>query len=159
MNIGNIIDLETENKDKIYLHKSGLFWRAYERSAFLFIKYARKYKVFKKIIKKINTEVVYLGFPDIALDDVFYVIKRKPVNKDEYMAVFGNFDLSESEYENWKGSIPFSDTPNKDGRRALPENENDIIMKIRNFQTVYKSPMECQQFVLDLQNQLNGTIH
>lgn len=43
MEISEIIKTEQENT-QIVLHKEGLFLRAYERSAFLFVKYIREYQ-------------------------------------------------------------------------------------------------------------------
>jgi hypothetical protein len=80
----NILELEKENK-QIILHKEGLFIKVYERSAYLFTKHIKEYKLTKKNYKNAKQEVVYLGFPKnsfskidgICKNKVFNLIKRK----------------------------------------------------------------------------------
>lgn len=62
MGISEILESEVENS-LIKLHKEGLFWRAYEQSAFLFINNIKEYNVTKKYYKNVKQELVYLGFP------------------------------------------------------------------------------------------------
>ncbi len=47
MKIFDIVKKEKDNSNIVLLHKEGLFWRAYERSAFLFVKYIKEYQVIK----------------------------------------------------------------------------------------------------------------
>ena len=56
--------VKTEDSQNIYLHKEGLFWRAYEYSAYAFIKNIKQYNAKKKFIKKVGSEIVFNGFPD-----------------------------------------------------------------------------------------------
>lgn len=67
MKIDEIYLLENKNPTTIHLIRDRLFYQAYERSAFYFVKYFREYKVHSKFFKKIDTEMVYLGFPDRTL--------------------------------------------------------------------------------------------
>jgi hypothetical protein len=47
MTIEQIVKVESDNTDKIYLYREGLFLKAYNRSAFLFLKYGRNYEAFR----------------------------------------------------------------------------------------------------------------
>ena len=49
-----ILALEKENNANIILLKEGIFWRAYNVSAYLFLKYITAYKIKKKHIKLIE---------------------------------------------------------------------------------------------------------
>jgi len=53
--------LKTEDNLNIYLHNEGLFWRAYEYSAFTFVKSIKQYNAKKKFIKKVNSDIVNLS--------------------------------------------------------------------------------------------------
>ena len=57
MVILDILELEKDNKQLI-LHKEGLFIKAYERSAYLFTKHIKEYKLTKKFYKNVKQEVV-----------------------------------------------------------------------------------------------------
>lgn len=65
-----IFDAELDNKDRIYLYLEGTFWKAYERSAFRFVKEVKPYLAKKKYVKTIGEEMVALGFPDSYLAEV-----------------------------------------------------------------------------------------
>lgn len=64
MNFEQILALEDRNANKIYLHKEGLFLRCYNQSAFLFWKHVAQMKLTRRFIKKVNTHMIYLGFPE-----------------------------------------------------------------------------------------------
>ena len=70
MKIKEILALEKENQNQIILLKEGIFWRAYNMSAFLFTKNIEEYKVTKKYRKVVNAEIVYLGFPHTVLEKI-----------------------------------------------------------------------------------------
>lgn len=56
MNTGirEIIEQERENGSAIILHREGLFWRAYERSAYLFTMLVADYRPVRKFFKGIQ---------------------------------------------------------------------------------------------------------
>lgn len=71
MKVSEILQMEQTYTESIILHKEGLFWRAYERSAYLLLKHYRQFQLTKKRVKYLEKEIVYCGFPD----GFFYVIK------------------------------------------------------------------------------------
>ena len=58
-----IYDLEKTNKDRIYLYREGIFWKAYERSAFYLSGPGGKLKPTKKFIKSVGDSIISVGFP------------------------------------------------------------------------------------------------
>jgi hypothetical protein len=68
MSIKEIRDIESGNVDTIYLYREGLFWGAYDVSAFLFVTYIKEYRAIKKYYKVVQDDVVYVGFPHTNLD-------------------------------------------------------------------------------------------
>ncbi|MDR1756205.1 MAG: hypothetical protein LBR65_04495 [Culturomica sp.] len=58
-----ILSLEQENVACIRLFLEGMFWIAYEQSAFRFFHSVRPHRVKKKFVKSVGCELVSLGFP------------------------------------------------------------------------------------------------
>lgn len=69
--ITTIIAVEEENTDSIHLFREGLFYRAYQHSAFQFISHVRNFKAVKKDYKAVGQAVAILGFPTSRLDELF----------------------------------------------------------------------------------------
>ena len=153
MSIVEILETEAENS-AIKLHKEGLFWRAYEHSAFLFLNNIKKYSITKKYYKNVKKEVVYLGFPENSIGSVEKIcnkLKLTLLKAEKQITIKGLAGFSKSSFEDWKNSI----------EQAIPKNKlnhGSILDKIRNFPVVSKSPMECQQFLIEIQKELNGTL-
>jgi hypothetical protein len=61
MKIIELIKLEESNSG-ILLHKEGIFWRAYERSAYRFVNHLTAYRVQLRYYKNIKQDVVYIGY-------------------------------------------------------------------------------------------------
>jgi len=76
MGIRDILESEQENT-QIILHKEGLFIRVYERSAYLFVKHIKSYKLTKKFYKNVKQEVAYLGFPQSSFSKIEDICKEQ----------------------------------------------------------------------------------
>ena len=105
MKIQDILELEQENTNSIILHKEGLFWRAYEMSAYLFTHYIKKYKITKKFYKNVQQEVVYLGFPQNALQSLLQFSKEKDINKEETQIIIGKYEFTNDDFLKWKTNL------------------------------------------------------
>ena len=72
MKLSSILALEASEEVKIYLHREGLFWKAYERSAFLLLRETgKKYQVKCRQQKSTGDIVRSVGFPDSVLHHLF----------------------------------------------------------------------------------------
>lgn len=47
---------ESKNTDRIYLYREGVFYKAYERSAYLFVKHIKPFMVKKRLVKSVKRE-------------------------------------------------------------------------------------------------------
>lgn len=65
-----IYTIELSNKCAIHLVRDRIFWQAWEKSAFYFVKLFRTYKVHSRFVQKICSEMVWLGFPKGNLEDL-----------------------------------------------------------------------------------------
>ncbi|MCB9291523.1 MAG: hypothetical protein H6559_00085 [Lewinellaceae bacterium] len=68
MQTKDILALEGANEGDILLLREGLFWRAYQLSAFLFFTHIRPLKITARYVKVAGAKLVYVGFPDKVLE-------------------------------------------------------------------------------------------
>ncbi len=68
--IKEILEIEnhrTNDWTTIYLFAEGLFYRAYEWSAWLCCRYVNEFKVTRRELKNENGSIVFIGFPVASL--------------------------------------------------------------------------------------------
>ena len=63
-----ILEREAHNTDSIWFYLEGAFYKAYERSAFAFHTRVKEFKVLRKESKTLGRDILYLGFPQAALE-------------------------------------------------------------------------------------------
>lgn len=157
MKIKEIAKLEQNNSGAIYLIKEGLFCRAYELSAYYFVTHIKEYQLTKKFFKNINSQIVYLGFPANALEGVLKNVEGKNIEQNDGLISITQFEQNKEKFDTWKMAIKELAIKNNEIKiETSPNKENEIIGRIRNFPIAVKSPIECQQFIAELQNQING---
>ena len=157
MGISDILELEQENT-QIILHKEGLFIRVYERSAYLFVKHIKAYNLTKKFYKNVKQEVVYLGFPQSSFSKIEAICKENNLTVKEeknQIIIEGLANFTEEEFINWKNNIALIESESvAKNPHSHSIKENKIIEKLRNFSVISKTPIECQAFIVELQNEL-----
>jgi len=157
MGISDILELEQKNT-QIILHKEGLFIRVYERSAYLFVKHIKAYNLTKKFYKNVKQEVVYLGFPQSSFSKIEAICKENNLTVKEeknQIIIEGLANFTEEEFINWKNNIALIESESvAKNPHSHSIKENKIIEKLRNFSVISKTPIECQAFIVKLQNEL-----
>lgn len=149
------LDLEKENYTTIHLHLVGIFWRAYQRSAFGFCKEKRSYKINIRTNKRQRTTVLFLGFPDSALQEILAVNEYTRV--DDSHITLPMEHLSDDEmakalqaHKDSIEAVPVVVTPPKSSLFAgLPG-------QIMAFPLHNSTPLECMEFIARLQKQLSS---
>ena len=151
MKIEDII--KTEDNASIYLHNEGLFWRAYEYSAFAFVKEIKQYNAKKKFIKIVNSEIVFIGFPDSTLGNILALCKQNgfSVNKNDKLITI-ELKTKKEGFEIWKDEIKVEESNN------TKKNDAALSERIASYPLATKTPMEAQQFLYKLQMELNGNV-
>ena len=157
MKILDILELEQENT-QIILHKEGMFWRAYEHSAFLFVKHIKEYSLTKKFYKNVKQEVVYLGFPKNSISKIENICKKQNLSfteENNQIKIIGLKAFDKNDFLSWKNNITISESESV-AQSPCPHSlkENEIIEKIRKFLVISKTPIECQAFIVELQSEL-----
>ncbi|WP_321480767.1 hypothetical protein [uncultured Bacteroides sp.] len=126
-----VLSLESSNEDCIFLFREGIFYKAYERSAFAFVTGFASFAVKKRYVKRVGSEVVSIGFPIASLLRHF---NSKDVQESpDGVTVQLNKAIDVQAFENWKSEITFSEV-----KKALPKeefflNEREIITKLKSF--------------------------
>ena len=144
---------------QILLHKEGLFVRAYEHSAYLFTSHIKLYNITKKFYKNVNQEVVYLGFPQSSLSKIESICKEHNLTITEdssLIKITGVVGFLENEFVNWKNKIPVQQSAKILSQPSSNLQENKIIAELKAFNLVNKTPIECQSFIVELQNKIDG---
>lgn len=62
MNLKDKLEAELQNEPLIFLYMEGMFWKAYEQSAMRFTKDVKSYRLQKRFVKIVNSEIVSMGF-------------------------------------------------------------------------------------------------
>jgi hypothetical protein len=159
MKISEIILLEQENVC-ITLHKEGVFWKAYELSAYRFVQSVKAYNVKCKYYKNIKQDVVYIGFPSSSFDSVSKICMDHGY-KIEYLestiSISNNIDTEG--YVSWKDDIVQSTMEsNNENKGENVTSKRDILSEIVSYPLATKTPMEAQHFLYEIQLKLHGVI-
>lgn len=168
MTAKGIMELERENLNTIILLREGIFWKAYEKSAYAFHHQIQPYKLSKKYVPSVNGELVSLGFPTGATDNI--LSGRKVLLTEDYKMIIESETIDIAAFETWKEQIPLMAPIVKDGvaregvvtmTRTAPQvtqpHSTDIariIESIRLFNLESKTPVECMLFLMDIKKQL-----
>ncbi len=130
MTVKDIAESENQNRRSIILRREGMFLRAYERSAMLFVENVAKFQLQKKYFKSLDGELVYLGFPaqnlKIPLEKAG--IERE-YNADDKVIVLGGFE-SETDFEGWKSSIANTEAEKQVQKLLMREDVDTLIVSI-----------------------------
>ncbi len=151
---------ENAPANTIRLVKSGEFYRAYNRSAWLFQCCITEYRVMRKYLKALKCDIYYIGFPEKSL---FNNIGERKSTKTEYgfdIELVGLEIPEEDAYETWKMTVA-TEQSSKGDYYSLPlvgvEAEREVIRRIRDFPLENKTMIECTVFISELRKLLNNT--
>ena len=159
-----IFDIEKNNINKIELFLEGIFWRAYEESAFRFVKHIRPFKATRKMIKLLGAELVYLGFPQTNLKNIIDNSKVKIINESEKrisLELLCEDGYTKEEYIEWKNQVPVSVVNINSNKPILQDDnkavnkDNNIVSLIKEFQLESKTPIDCFIFISELKKIIN----
>lgn len=154
MKIADII--AQENHHTIKLYKQGVFWVAYEQSAYAIWKNTG-YKASKKYIKSIAQSIVSVGFPDTSLKKWQFQKKETLLEGTEkYKCFLSSAAWDNSEYESWKNNTDVFEN------REVYKEKRSMEEAIKNFPLEKKTPIEAFLFIEELKKNMkkynNGSI-
>lgn len=147
MTIVEKITIQNQDSSKIFLFKEGVFWVAYEQSAYFIAKY-KKYKATIKQYKNIKQSIVSVGFPkvEVVLNEL---LLNKCINKviktDAVIEIVLNQSIDSSVFELWK-----IDQTKEKQENLTPKMTVEQLVKA--FPLANKTPMEAFLFLKLLQD-------
>lgn len=148
---------ESAPQNIIRLVKSGEFYRAYNRSAWLFHRCIAEYKVMRKYLKNLGFDIFYIGFPEKSLFSNIGERKSEKTDLGFDIELLAEEIPKNEEYEIWKNSIETQQS-SKGVYFSLPlsgiEAEREVIKRIREFPLESSSMIECVVFLSDMRKLL-----
>lgn len=112
-----IFEHEQGNTEHIRLYAEGLFWKAYERSAYACCTQFREFKATKKYIKAMEGELVSIGFPRTSLSTL--AGEEQIVERGEKSVVIRCKEpVDEKMFAAWKNHLPLT-APAASGKNAF----------------------------------------
>lgn len=176
MNCKLIVEQESQNTSEIRLYREGLFWKAYERSAYAFYTRVKPFKLTKRYVKLLSDELVSLGFPASQLT-VLFPADRISLQTDEQVCIRTE-PIDVDAFPAWKAGIALM--PAGNGKKTeqaakqdmppacriqaappvcavtpfLPDVDEtaakQVVLKLMDYNLADSTPMETMQFVSEL---------
>lgn len=105
----DFIRTEAANTDRIILYREGLFWKAYERSAFAVCSQVRAFKTTKRALKTLGGgHLVSIGFPAASENAVCGALEC--ISREQDRVVFAApRAVDAAEFEVWKAAQPLKE--------------------------------------------------
>ncbi len=100
------ITAEASNTDRIILYREGLFWKAYERSAYALCSQIRPLKPTRKVLKNLGGgDLVSVGFP--AASEASTIGPLSVIARSELrLVVAAPRPIDETAFRAWKAAVP-----------------------------------------------------
>ncbi|PQJ81928.1 hypothetical protein [Polaribacter glomeratus] len=137
---------------RVNLYKEGVFWLAYEQSAY-YVWLLKGYKPTKKRYKKMNKEVVQIGFSKV--DALLENQNISAVTRQDAFISFNTIiPIEISKFEIWKNNLTSAAVAAKP--TAINKNiQQEIIESISFFDCINKTPVEAMLFINELKIRIN----
>ncbi len=143
---------------EVRLYKEGIFWIAYEQSAYI-ISCVKTLKPTKKLVKKLGKEVISVGFPDSSLEKIIsmYTLKER---RDTLVVMETDIPCNEIAYQQWKDQTeitipsPIQVTEQPAIELAVQKRESSVVERVLAFDMGNSTPMQCFIFLNELQQSI-----
>ena len=166
MTLREKLEHENANSNKIYLYQEGMFWRAYEYSAYRFTFGICVFKVQKKFVKAVSRELMYIGLPIDMLKKYSALFNLVSEGNKQCTIVPKNC-TPPMPFEEWRASIPLIEsktaTPSKNVvvASSVPQYQckseaEKIVDEIRRYNLANATPIECMMWLSQLKTRINN---
>lgn len=160
MDIREAVEKSNE-KLTVFIVKEALFCKAYEESAWRFVALIKPYKPSRKSVKKLNMDVVSIGFPKSQLSTILALAQQNgfTLSQEESGSLILKI-LSEPEtsFVDWKQNVALNDVekPDLKGNNVAGNQAGlwAIVREVEQFSIAENTPMRCMQFLSELQNSI-----
>lgn len=140
-----VIKYESEKPDGVIrLVEANGFYRAYNKSAFLFHQVIAQHKVTRKFVKNINRDVVYVGFPVGRLLERIGGRSHKKTDFGYDVELASGELPDESKYDEWLATVP-SEPASRGELAALPSGGDELCRAV--CERIGAWPMETKSLI------------
>ena len=170
----DFIRAEAENTDRITLYREGLFWKAYERSAFAVCSQVRAFKTTKKALKTLGGgHLVSIGFPAASENAVCGALEC--ISREQDRVVFAapravDADVAAADVvatDSAPGHLPeerMRSPSEAESRPGMRYAEADFSLTaacrvagaLKEFNLAEKTPLECMMFLSELKKMIHS---
>lgn len=150
------------NSNEIHLYQEGMFWKAYEYSAYRFTFGICAFMVKKKFIRTLSRDMVSIGFPMDSLKKhsaLFDLVSEG----DKQCTIVPKNCTPPMPFEEWKASIPLWSNNSAPAsvetavQQQQPQSEAEkIVDEIRRYNLANVTPMECMMWLSQLKTRINN---
>ena len=163
-----ILAHESAESNEIHLYQEGMFWKAYEYSAYRFTFGICAFSPKKKFIKAIGRDMVSIGFPKDSLKKhaaLFDLVSES----EKACTIIPKGCAPPKSFDDWREEIPLlvkgGASKTTDRRPVMtvtmtpqpkPKSEAELIVdEIRCYNMESKTPMECMLWLSQLKARIN----
>lgn len=137
----DIVEIE-KNRDDLakcrtaWLYRDGSFLRAYEWSAWLFVKYINDFKVSNRQVKSLGQVLAMIGFPPASMEKFTPEGAQVSPQQDGSIVVElpsslipedTDIQILAAEYEEWKNSLPVAESKIAKKERDAPSGDASTV--------------------------------
>ncbi len=154
--VKSILETEKHNISYVYLYKEGVFLKAYQHSAYLFLKHCKgSYEVKCRYMKSVAADVYSIAFPQAALSKHFCETEIEHTDGDNSLRIKVE-KMTTSEYEQWEDKfVPNEKKKGKDEAvneiAFTDDSAVEIIARLKSFNVSMSTPMDCMLLIAELQ--------
>lgn len=160
-----ILAREVHPSTTIHLYKEGIFLKAYELSAYLFVTHIKSFQTKARYYKKVDRALVSIGFPSRCLSSYRRGCMVEFQETADGVDVVLNVASDEEGFSVWKDQalkqellrMPAKPAAEEaEGSSSAPSGLTDRTLKskIVSFDLANKTPMQCVWFLAGLQQEL-----
>ena len=168
--LSEILDAEKKRTEplhfrQVHLWADGSFYRAYEYSAWLCVRYIKQFKVTRRAIKSVGTDMLFVGFPQTSLEKLLIDgvtvqdkdDKNRLLTLPQELVIPDNGSTLEEDFRNWRDTIPLSESKSLEEDKlkfkANPVSLTGIMKNILEFPVESSTPLDCLHFIVELKKQ------
>lgn len=133
MTIKEHFEREENNSSRVFLFKEGMFWKAYDRSAFTVVKQVKEFKINRVLVKNVFEPVLSIGFPDRTLEQISPLLGEIQKSTEKEKVFLLQHAWNESEYFDCKHR--FCSEVGKSRRRTDDKREPGFIEQVSDLIT------------------------
>ena len=144
---------EERNERTVRLWPEGTFFKAYERSAYLFVMQVRNYEVRRRFVQAVGQDVVSIGFPQTVLTSLGL---QHTSATDGSVEIRLDTPLDEQQYLLWREAqtFPTPDPSPQRGGEYVPPMVSAVADRIRTFNLASATPLDCMLLISELQKMI-----